>query len=57
MTNTDTDLMDPTDADLVDVEDVEDEPVTDSDDYDWDFDSNLHDDRYDNGIPPWSAWA
>lgn len=23
----------------------------------WNEDENVHDDRYDNGIPSWSAWA
>lgn len=30
--------------------------AADADEY-WHEDDNVHDDRYDGGIPSWSAWA
>lgn len=66
------DLLDlePSDADLDAVEVPEDENVgweallepvvkvtqKESEDF-WNEDENVHDDRWDSGIPSWSAWA
>lgn len=62
-------IAEPTAADLLAVEPVA-ESVTDwesliepvivvkkNDEDFWNEDENVHDDRYDHGIPRWSAWA
>ena len=68
--NTLADIDGPSDADLASVEVPEDdnldaweallEPVVTVAKVDEDFwaeDENVHDDRWDNGVPSWSAWA
>lgn len=51
--------LDPSEADLLAQPDEADfYVVPEPDDSEFDYDSNLRDDRYDSdGIPTWSAWS